>query len=183
LSFGLATCALGLVPALGAARNAELDDLLGSWKLTYTSPDGKARDCVIALSRDGAVLRADYWDGKTTRPANGVSVDRGELSFWVDGKYVGKVYTLTYKGRRSGSALRGAVHWKYGWASGSFDFVGKRLDRRVAAMPGCPGPGSPAAALRDVLAKEPADPHVRIASVPVDASRLRSPAHEGATSR
>jgi hypothetical protein len=129
LTFGLATCALGLVPVRGAARNTDADDLLGTWKLAYTSPDGKARQCVVAVSRAGTVLRGDYWDGKMTRPANNVGVDRGELSFWVDGKYVGKVYTLTYKGRIRGDrdTLRGAVHWKYGWASGSFDFVGKRL--------------------------------------------------------
>jgi hypothetical protein len=148
LSFGLATCALGLVPVRGAVRNAEVDDLLGAWRLTSTSPDGKARECVIALSWQGTVLRGDYWDGKTTRPANDVGVERGELSFWVDGKYLGKVYTLTYKGRRTGDALRGAVHYKYGWASGSFDFVGQRLSRRVATMPGCPGPGGPAAVTR-----------------------------------
>jgi hypothetical protein len=134
LSFCLVTCALGIVPVRGAARNNGVDDLLGAWKLTYTSPDGKARECVITVSSDGTVLRGDYWDGKTTRPANNVSVERGELSFWVDGKYMRKVYTLTYKGRRSGDGLRGAVQWKYGWASGSFDFTGQRLARRVAAI-------------------------------------------------
>jgi hypothetical protein len=131
--FGLATCGLGLVPVWGAGGRTEVDDLLGSWKLNYTSPDGKARECVVALYQQGPMLRADYWDGKTTRPANDVAVARGELSFWVDGKHLGRVYTLTYKGRRRGDGLHGAVHWKYGWASGSFDFVGKRVAKHVTA--------------------------------------------------
>ena len=163
LSFWLATSTLGLVPVRGAARNTEVDDLLGAWKLTYTSPDGKDRECVIALSREGTALRGDYWDGKTTRPANNVGVQRGELSFSVDGRYVGKVYTLTYKGRRINDALQGAVHWKYGWASGSFAFVGKRLARRVAMTTGCPRPGCPVVMPQDVLTGDFADPHVRAA--------------------
>jgi hypothetical protein len=178
LSFWVATGALGLFPVRGAARNTEVDDLLGTWKLTYTSPDGKARECVIALSWQGSVLRGDYWDGKTTRLANNVGVERGELSFGVDGKHLGRVYTLTYKGRRAGDGLRGAVHWKYAWASGSFDFVGKRLAGRVTTMRGCAGPGGPAAAPRDELARAPEAPQVRIASVPLDTRRPRSPTHD-----
>src|SRR5262245_45864086 len=139
LSIGIATCALGLVPVRGSTRTAEVDDLLGSWKLNYTSPDGKARECVITLSRAGAGLRGDYWDGATTRLANDVGIDRGELSFWVDGKHDRRAYKLTYKGRRKGDTLRGAVYWKYGWWSGSFDFTGKRLAKRVAVMPAASG--------------------------------------------
>ena len=135
MSLLFATCAVGLVPLRGVAGDPPVDDLLGAWKLRYTSPDGKARESVIALSREGMVLRGDYSAGKTTRPARDVGFDRGELSFWIDGKYAGKTYTLTYKGRPRGNTLRGAVHWKYGWASGSFDFVGERIARSVARVP------------------------------------------------
>jgi hypothetical protein len=137
---------------MGAARNAEVDDFLGTWKLNYTSPDGKPRECVIMLSWQGTVLRGDYSDGNTTRPANDVGIQGGELSFWVDGKYAARTYTLTYKGQLRGDSLRGAVHWKYGWASGSFDFVGTRLGKRVATSQECPGLGGAAAASRDVRA-------------------------------
>jgi len=135
----LATCALGLVPGRGDAGDAKVDDLLGVWKLTYTSPDGKARECVLALYREGSLLKGDYSVGKSTRPANNVGFERGELSFWIDGEYAGQVYTLTYKGKPRGEALRGAVHWKFGWASGSFDFVGERIAQRVATNPTGPG--------------------------------------------
>jgi hypothetical protein len=135
MTLGLSTYLLAAVPVGGATGNSEADGLLGAWRLNYTSPDGKARECIIALSHDGTALRGDYWDGKTTRPANSVALDRGELSFWVDGRYAGRRYTLTYKGRRNGDALRGAVHWKYGWASGSMDFVGKRIVTVSSARP------------------------------------------------
>jgi len=135
LSLWLATCTLGLVPVRGATGDPRVDDILGAWKLKCTSPDGKARESVLVLRREGTVLKGDFWDGKTTRPARNVAFERGELSFGVDGKYAGQVYTVTYKGRPRGDALRGAVHWKYGWASGSFGFVGERITQSVATIP------------------------------------------------
>jgi hypothetical protein len=112
-----------------------VDDILGAWKLKATSPDGKARESVLVLSRVGPDLRGDYWNGESTRPAKDVRFDRGELSFGTDGTHAGRMYTLTYKGRPRANSLRGKVHWKYGWASGSFDFVGERLARSVATRP------------------------------------------------
>jgi hypothetical protein len=53
----------------------------------------------------------------------------------VDGEYAGKKYTLTYKGRPQGDVLRGAVRWKFGFVSGSFDFEGERLGRQFIANP------------------------------------------------
>ncbi len=135
MSVLLAAGAVGLFPASGAARDPQVDDLLGTWKLKYTSPDGKARESVIALSRQGTALRGDYSASNVTRPARDVGFDRGELSFWVDGVYAGQVYTLTYKGKPRGDVLRGVVRWKYGWASGSFNFEGKRIAQNIAANP------------------------------------------------
>jgi hypothetical protein len=130
----LATCAGAFVPVhvSGAAGNPQLDDLLGAWKLKYTSPDRKARECVIAISKEGTALRGNYSADRTTRAARDVGFDRGEVTFWVDGVYAGQAYTLTYKGKPRGDVLRGVVRWKYGWASGSFNFEGKRIPQRVA---------------------------------------------------
>src|SRR6516162_6205025 len=121
VSLLVATCGLGILPGFGVASDPQGDDLLGAWRLTFTSPDGKARESILTLSRQGTALRGDYWDGKTTSPARDLGFERGELSFWVDGKYAGRTYTLTYRGRPRANALRGAVRWKYGWASGSVE--------------------------------------------------------------
>jgi hypothetical protein len=126
-----------------------VDDLLGAWKLTFTSPDGKARQCVLALSREGTALKGDYSADNTTRPARNVVFERGELSFAVDGQYAGQVYTLTYKGKPRGNSLKGAVRWKYGWATGSFDFVGERMVRGVATAPGSRRPTRAAKPVRE----------------------------------
>ena len=135
LSLLLAICGLGLVPVRGEAGDPRVDNVLGAWKLKCTSPDGKVRECVVVLRREGTVLKGDYWDGKTIRPARNVGFERGELSFGVDGKYAGQVYTLTYKGRPRGDAVRGTVYWKYAWASGSFGFLGERIPQSVARIP------------------------------------------------
>jgi hypothetical protein len=136
LVLGLATCIAGLVPAWGATREAHVDEILGTWRLKSTSPDGEKRELILVLSRPGGVLRGVYTADQVTRPARDVGFARGELSFGVDGTHGGRAYTLTYKGKPRADSLRGAVHWKYGWASGSFAFVGERLGRKVAMSDG-----------------------------------------------
>jgi hypothetical protein len=125
----LATCAvsLGLASVRGESGISQVDDLLGTWKLNYTTPDGKARGCVLALTRDGSFLTAQYTAENVTRSARNVEFNQGELSFWVDGTYARRPYTLNYRIRRRGDTLGGEVRWKYGWASGSFDLVGERV--------------------------------------------------------
>jgi hypothetical protein len=88
------------------------------------------------LSRLGGVLQGYYTSDEGTRAARDVGFERGELSFGVDGSYAGRTYTLTYKGKPRANSVRGAVHWKYGWASGSYAFVGERLSQKVAMSDG-----------------------------------------------
>ena len=136
LSLLLATCVLGLGPALAATGDSQVNDVLGAWKLKCTSPDGKPRECILVVSREGAVLRGDYSVGRTTKPARYVVFERGELIFGLDGKYAGQVYTVTYKERPREQLAPG---WrstrKYGWASGSFDFLGEGIAQGVATNP------------------------------------------------
>jgi hypothetical protein len=125
---------VGLASVRGESRSSQVDDLVGTWKLKYTTPDGEARGCLLAVARDGTVIRADYTADNVTRPARSVAFDQGELSFWVDGLYARRPYTLNYRMRRRGDALRGSIQWKYGWASGSFDLVGERVSQSLESQ-------------------------------------------------
>lgn len=110
------------------------DDPVGSWKLCCTCPDGKARDCVINVSRNGQALVASYQADGVTRAARRVVFDKGVLSVQVDGEFAGSRYQLTYTGKPAGNSYCGDVRWSYLWASGTFGFKGERIeDMDVAA--------------------------------------------------
>lgn len=128
----MATCAL---TTQGEAIKAE--DPTGTWKLKCISPDGKPRECVILLVREGRDLKGTLTLGRVTQPAKDVGFHEGVLSFRVDGEFAGKAYILVYKGRPRGDQLRGTVRWTFGWASGSIAFEGERLPQKVAVrLPG-----------------------------------------------
>jgi hypothetical protein len=114
----------------GDAGKAE--DPTGAWKLKCVSPDGKPRECVVTLYREGEDLKGNLTIGRVTQAAKNVGFHQGVLSFRVDGEFAGKAYTLAYQGKPQGDQLRGTVRWTYGWASGSFGFEGERLPRKVA---------------------------------------------------
>ena len=118
----LAVCTLASICEAGPP-----EDPVGSWKLSCVCPDGKSRDCVITVSRQGQALKATYKADGVTRAARGVSFDRGILSVRVDGEFAGSQYKLTYEGKPSGDTLCGDVRWSYLWASGSFAFKGERM--------------------------------------------------------
>ena len=98
----LAVCTL---TTRGDAGKAE--DPTGAWKLKCVSPDGKPRECVVTLFREGEDLKGKFSAGRVTRPARDVRFDQGVLNFQVDGEFAGKAYTLAYKGKPRGDQLRG----------------------------------------------------------------------------
>jgi hypothetical protein len=122
--------AYSFVPACEAAPP---EDAVGRWKLTCVCPDGKSRDCMINVIREGRALRATYEIDGVTRAARSVAFDRGILSIEVDGTFAGSKYGLTYRGKPEGDTIRGDVHWTYTWASGSFAFTGERVKEKGGA--------------------------------------------------
>jgi len=117
-----------------ACEAAAPGDVVGRWKLMCVCPDGKSRDCVINVIREGQALRATYQTDGVTRAARSVAFDRGILSVAVDGTFAGSDYVLMYKGKPEGEMIRGDVHWTYTWASGSFAFRGERVKGRGVAV-------------------------------------------------
>jgi hypothetical protein len=109
------------------------DDPVGAWKLKCVPPDGKARECVVTVSREGEGLKGLYTADGTTRAAKSVEYAEGLLVLEVDGKFAGQTYALTYKGIPRGDALEGTVRFSFGWASGSFSFEGERIEQEVAS--------------------------------------------------
>src|SRR4051794_6489216 len=105
---GAVSLSLILTAGFAAAAGGETgDDPVGHWKLRCVSPDGKARECVVMVCREGRALKGTYAAEGVTRPAKGVAYDQGVLSVRVDGEVAGKAYGLTYTGKPRGDVLRG----------------------------------------------------------------------------
>ena len=65
------------IPADGATRQANdvmAADPIGAWKLKCVSPDGKDRECIVSVSRDGKGWTGTYQADGETRPAKDVDV-------------------------------------------------------------------------------------------------------------
>ena len=108
-------------------------DPVGAWRLKCVPPDGKPRECVVTVIREGDALRADYTADGDTRPAKRAVFEDGHLILEVDGKFAGQAYGLTYKGAPNSDGLSGTVRWSFGWASGTFPFSGERVAEAVAS--------------------------------------------------
>jgi hypothetical protein len=111
------------------------DDPTGAWKLKCVPPDGKARECIVIVAREGKSLQGTYSADGVKRAVKEIAFDRGILSVRVDGEFAGQSYGLTYRGKPAGDTLCGTVRWSYGWASGSFAFEGERIAQTVATDP------------------------------------------------
>ncbi len=131
-----AICAVGTRYATGEIGKVDRpDDPVGAWKLKCVPPDGKPRECVVTVFREGEALKAHYSADGETRPAKKVVFAEGRLSIEVDGKFAGQAYGLTYHGTPQGNIYQGSARWTFGWASGSFPFNGERLTAEVASTP------------------------------------------------
>ncbi len=130
----VAACAFGVRFATGDVGKGTIGvDPVGAWKLKCVPPDGKPRECIVTVFREGDELKGQYLADGEARPAKKVAFDEGVLSIEVDGKFAGQKYGLTYQGAPRGDALQGSVRWSFGWASGTFPFDGERLEQRVAS--------------------------------------------------
>jgi hypothetical protein len=130
----ISCCACGLfITLLASAGAAPIADPVGVWRLKCIPPDGKPRQCVVTVSREGRALKGTYSAEGVTRPVEGIAFDEGELRVRVNGDFGGQTYRLTYTGRPAGDTLTGSVRWSYGILGGSFPFEGRRIGQQVAS--------------------------------------------------
>ena len=147
----LAICAMGALcrtTQVGSGNKAE--DPVGAWIFRSVSPDGKHRECVVTVYREGTALKGDYTTDGMTRPAKNVAFDDGVLSVDVDGKFAGQAYGLTYRGVPAGRRPSGLVRFSFGWASGSFAFEGERIQQESPQTADDPRFGEFASAFRSM---------------------------------
>src|SRR5262249_21009612 len=94
------------IPARGAAEEIRPGNLVGTWDLKFTAPDGNEHAPTLVLSRDGDRLKgALHKLAGADLAAKNISLKGGELTFEVNGTHEGAPYTLTFKGKPEGDTI------------------------------------------------------------------------------
>lgn len=113
----LVASALLSFPAAAFAQTAE-KDLIGSWNLTLTSPQG-THPTTVDIKDDGGKLVGSVTGLPGTTPA---SVERTEtgvrITFSVD--YQGQPIEIVMSGKVTGNTVKGTVDYASGAAAGDF---------------------------------------------------------------
>ena len=128
-----------VLPAPGAAADLTPGELVGTWELKFTTPDGKEHAPVLVLSRDGDHLKGMLNTlAESDLAAKGIALKGDELTFQVSGTHEGAPFTLTFKGKPEKDTIQGEVEFEHGGNTGSFPFSGQRAQPAQARRPARP---------------------------------------------
>jgi enterochelin esterase family protein len=131
-----------VLPVPGSAADLNPGELVGTWELNFTTPDGNQHAPVLVLSRDGDQLKGTLNKlAESELAAKGISLKGGELTFQVSGTHEGAPFTLTFKGKPEKDTIKGEVEYEHGGNTGSFEFSGQRaqpVQARRATRPRTP---------------------------------------------
>jgi hypothetical protein len=125
-----------LVSASAAAAQAPTtQDLVGTWNVTLTSPQG-THPTTIAITEDGGKLAGTLTGLPGTTPLVVTTSESGvSLSFSVD--YQGQPIPVVMTGKIAGNEIKGLVDYASGGASG--DFQGTKAAVSTNGSNGAPG--------------------------------------------
>jgi hypothetical protein len=117
---------------VASAQAPSNQDLVGTWNLTMTSPQG-SHPTVVVISEDGGQLKGSI-SGMPT--VGGVTVSSSEagarIAFAVD--YQGQAIDVVMVGKVAGTSIAGTVDYANGGAAG--DFSGSKASAGTAATTG-----------------------------------------------
>jgi hypothetical protein len=123
----LAACA-----TVASAQAPSNQDLVGTWNLTLTSPQG-THPTTVVISDDGGQLKGSLSGLPTVGGVTVSSTDAGaRLVFAVD--YQGQAIDVVMVGKIDGTSIKGTVDYASGAAAG--DFSGSKAGAATAAAAG-----------------------------------------------
>ncbi len=113
------------VPGL-RAQDTKVDPN-GTWKWSFTTPNGDAIDLAVKLKLDGDQLSGAFIgrDGAET-PIKEAKLKENEVSFTVVRERNGNTFTMKYAGKITGDNLKGTVGFERDGETRTRDWVAKR---------------------------------------------------------
>ena len=110
-----------------AKRATEIVDVIGTWKLKIERGDGEPIEPTLKLSKNGDKLKGIYNSRFGEIEAKDVILKDNMLSFTISRETDNGSFTVKYKGKPIGRAIKGSLDYKFGDNGGSADFEGKLL--------------------------------------------------------
>ena len=110
-----------------AKRSVEAADVVGAWELRIETPDGKTLKPVLTITNNNGKLAGSYAaeDGKTIE-AQELAIKDNKLVFSIDSDFQGNKLHVDFRGRPSGSKIKGTLEYSVGPDAGEIDFTGAR---------------------------------------------------------
>src|SRR6266853_1983222 len=126
---GLAFALINAVhPSALAQEPTNAPSLEGTWKWTFTMPDGGLVTPRLKLKRDGDQLTGtSRFRAGTETPITNLTVNGDEVSFQVVRERDGQEITTRYTGKWNGDAISGKVASNWNGEDQSYDWEARRL--------------------------------------------------------
>ena len=117
---------------VATARAADGNEVVGTWKLTYSPGDGD-HEATLTVSKEGAGLKGSFRDGERKFAITRIEYRNGTLSFNALAARDGDRTIVAFEGQVKGNAIEGDGSWDAGTRGGVFPFEGKRAAESATA--------------------------------------------------
>lgn len=112
-------------------RIAEMDDLIGTWKLRVEAPDGTVFEPMLVVRENGEEFESEY----TSPRADDIEIQKlevkdNEMRLAISVDYAGQELIVKYRGRPYGDQLHGTFTYEIGDDSGEGKFAAKRVPEK-----------------------------------------------------
>jgi hypothetical protein len=110
-----------------AKRVKPVAEAAGTWKWSFTRPDGQTMESTLKLKQDGEKLTG-VW---VRRDGQEVAIEEGkikgkEVSFQITRERDGNKFVMKYSGQVEGDEIKGKISGTFGGEERSFDWNAKR---------------------------------------------------------
>jgi hypothetical protein len=117
-----------------ARRGVDADDVVGTWKLKLTTPDGTTAEPQLKLTADGGTLKGTYVSTRFgTHEVKDIKLSGSQLSWTVEFDRDGQTFKGAYQGKLEERAIKGTLTVDAAGNSTSLEFSGERTAPKTVA--------------------------------------------------
>ena len=118
------------VSGLSAKRSVLPEDMVGEWKISFTTQEGDAA-ATLRIEAEGKDLQCKYiTDAGTTLPVLGPQLKANVMTFSIKSMRDGDIVDVTFRGRAYGNKFDGNFAYEFQGNTGEIPFKGKRVTKK-----------------------------------------------------